>query len=560
MFLSRLKINNFALVDSLDAEFEPGMITVTGETGAGKSMILGSLQLLLGGRADIAKVRKGEKKAVVQGVFETLASNDKVEKSLKKQLRSSGFEIEDDEPIIIKREVSASGRSTAQIAGNIISIKQLAEFADTLIDIHSQHDQQSLMKRIWQQQTLDAFAGADETAEKVKKLFSELQVLLLEIENKQKHERELRQHEDLLKYQLSEINEAQLVSGEEKKLLEKESFLANSEEIVTATSSISTSLNDEDFGIISKLQNIQRELSRLNELDHRTIEWSELLSQSLINLDDFEQRLSSYKDGLEVEPKELVKVQDRLHLISQLKKKYGNCEEEILNYATKIDEQLKETGNFDENIDELLKKSDDIKCRLQSTSNVLSEKRKKAALKLQKEMKKELEKLGMKNAEFVVELAPCEETNSNGNEKVEFKISVNPGEDPKSLGKVASGGELSRITLSLKCIVTTNINLPVMVFDEIDAGVSGSVAHAVGERLQKLGEKHQIFAITHMPQIACRGESHFVVKKYVVKDRTSVTIKKLNIDEKQKEVARMLGGESKTAIAHAKELFSEAKQ
>ncbi len=560
MFLSRLKINNFALVDSLDAEFEPGMITVTGETGAGKSMILGSLQLLLGGRADIAKVRKGEKKAVVQGVFETLASNDKIEKSLKKQLRNSGFEIEDDEPIIIKREVSASGRSTAQIAGNIISIKQLAEFANTLIDIHSQHDQQSLMKRSWQQQTLDAFAGADEPAEKVKKLFSELQVLLLEIEDKQNHERELRQHEDLLKYQLKEINEAQLISGEEKNLLEKESFLANSEEIVTATSSISTSLNEEDFGIISKLQNIQRELSRLNELDHRTLVWSELLSQSLINIDDFEQRLSSYKDGLEVEPRELSKVQDRLHLISQLKKKYGNSEEEILSYAIKIDKQLKETGNFDENIDELLKKSDDIKCRLQSTSNVLSEKRKKAALKLQKEMKKELEKLGMKNAEFVVELAPCEKINSNGNEKVEFKISVNPGEDPKSLGKVASGGELSRITLALKCIVTTNINLPVMVFDEIDAGVSGSVAHAVGERLQKLGEKHQIFAITHMPQISCRGKSHFVVEKSVIKERTSVTIKKLNVEEKEKEVARMLGGESKTAIAHAKELFSEAKK
>lgn len=560
MYLSRLKIDNFALVDSLDAEFEPGLLAVTGETGAGKSMILGSLQLLLGGRADIAKVRKGEKKAVVQGVFETLAPNDKVEKNLKKQLRDSGFEIEDDEPVIIKREVSASGKSAAQIAGNLISIKQLAEFTDSLIDIHSQHDQQSLMKRIWQQQTLDAFAGAEETADKVKTLFSEWRVLLAEIEDKQKHERELRQREDILKYQLKEINDAKLVPGEEKELLEKESFLANSEEIVAAAASISSSLNDEDFGVISKLQNIQRELSRLNELDSRTVEWSELLSQSLINIDDFERQLSSYKDKLEVDPKELLKVQDRLHLISQLKKKYGNSEEEILNYAIKIDAQLQESGSFDENIKQLEKEADDIFRRLQSAANKLGEKRKKTAAKLQKEMEKELEKLGMKNAEFIVDLAPYEEITSYGNEKVEFKISVNPGEDPKPLGKVASGGELSRITLALKCIVTTNVNLPVMVFDEIDAGVSGSIAHAVGERLQKLGEKHQIFAITHMPQIACRGESHFVVEKSVVKERTSVTIKKLNINDKEKEIARMLGGESKTAIAHAKELFAKAKK
>jgi len=553
MYLARLKIHNLALVDALDVEFEPHLTAVTGETGAGKSMILGSLLLLLGQRAETGLVRKGASRASIEAVFVT---NGEIPGDLLLSLRHLGVELEPNEPLILRREISDNGRALAHIAGRLVPVRQLGEISSRLLDIHSQHDQQSLTQRRWQRDVLDAFAGAAPLADSVRSLFDQWSAAQREHDDWLARERELRRSEDLLRFQLNEISNAHLSPDEESLLLERENILANAEELTSTTNALLSLLQHEEHGLSPALQQLQRLLLHMQQLDPHTAEWSALVSTAQDNLSEFERLCSSYADHIESDPAELARVQARLHLILQLKKKYGDSIPDILAFAEKAKQELAALGSFEQRVHELKARADALRADLEKTAAELSARRRAAAPKLARAVEKELAQLGMHQTRLHIALQPLDAISSAGAESVEFLVTTNPGEDPKPLAKVASGGELSRITLALKCVATCRDDVPVLVFDEIDAGISGSVAHAVGERLRRLSASHQVFVITHMAQIAARAASHFAVSKSVAADRTTVAMSLLSGPAREDELARMLGGDSKAARAHARELLA----
>ncbi len=542
-------------MNSIDIDFTTEWSCVTGETGAGKSMILGALRLLLGGRADASLIRKGADRAVVEGIFSASIKNDIREIEWKNKLAEAGFELETDEPIIIRRELTTSGRNITQIAGRLVTAKQLAFLTENIIDIHSQHDHQSLMRKSEQRHALDSFAGVQLLLTEVAVNYKEWHLSEKKYNEWAMRERELRREEDLLKFQFNEISNAQLKLNEDTDLLQKEKSLANAEEIGSIISELTSLLEDDEHSILSALRKAQRDFLKLKNLDPSAEKLGDTLSQSLIELSDFNQQLGSYEDKIDTDPKKLVAVQNRIDSITQLKKKYGDTLQEIIDFADEVEKKLSAIDNFDEHVADLKLKAETAKEKLGKSAAKLTKKRAVAAKKLSAEIKRELKTLGLKDAKLIVQLEPLKEINLFGAEEIEFLISVNQGEDAKPLAKVASGGELSRITLALKCIMTNTDDVPILVFDEIDSGISGTVAHAVGERLKLLSVAHQVFVITHMPQIASRSEHHYTVTKKVYDGRTSVSIDFLNDKNREKEITRMLGGESETTVAHAKELL-----
>lgn len=553
MFLARLKIANLALVESLDVEFEPRLIAVTGETGAGKSMILGSLMLLLGQRAESSLIRKGATRASVEAVFDLSGG---IPATLATALRDLGIELDPGEPLILRRDISDNSRTAAQIAGRLVSVRQLGELTALLLDIHSQHDQQSLTQRRWQRDVLDAFAGAAALADDVRALFDQWSAAQREHDDWLARERELRRKEDLLRFQLNEISHAHLNPDEEPELLARENLLANAEELSAAAAALLATLQNDEHGVSAALQLMQRQLLHMQQLDPRTAEWAALISSAQDHLAEFERACAAYAGQLESDPAELARVQARLHLIHQLKKKYGDSIPEILAFADNVKRELADLGSFEERVQALTSRADALRAQLAQAAAQLSARRQAAAPKLARAVEKELAQLGMQQTRFLVALQPLPALSAAGAESVEFLVATNPGEDPKPLAKVASGGELSRITLALKCVATCRDDVPVLIFDEIDAGISGTVAHAVGERLRRLSATHQVFVITHMAHIAARAASHFAVSKSVSADRTSIAMALLDDAAREDELARMLGGDSKAARAHARELLA----
>jgi DNA repair protein RecN (Recombination protein N) len=555
MHLTRLRIENIALVDSLDVELPAGLIAVTGETGAGKSMILGSLHLLLGQRADSSLVREEGSKGRVEGLFEFGSARDAVVERVHASLQSQGLECEDDEPLILRRELSGTGRSTAALAGCLVSARQLADVAEHMVDIHSQHDQQSLVQRRWQRDALDAFAQAEEDAAAVRSAYAEWQAARQEYEHWLTQERELRQREDLLRYQLKEIDDAALAADEEAQLLERETLLANAEEIGAAVAELLDVCEDETHGVVTQLQHVQRLLSRLHELGVAGEELEHSLRDATLQVEELARHLNSRRDEIEADPEELGRVQDRLHVLSQLKKKYGATVAEVIAFGERVRGELEGLGNYEERVEQLEQEVTRARAQLVQKATQLTKKRGAGGPKLARAVEKELAQLGMGEARFEVGLEELPEPSAFGLEEVEFRIAANPGEQPQGLSKVASGGELSRIMLALKCVATSRGDVPILVFDEIDAGISGKVAHAVATRLEQLAQRHQVFVITHMPQIACRAATQYTVEKHVEGKRTSVSMRRLSAEEREAELARMLGGESAVARAHAKELL-----
>ncbi len=553
MLLARLKIENLALVEALDVEFEPRVTAVTGETGAGKSMILGSLMLLLGQRAESGLVRKGARRACVEAVFE---SDGSLPDGAAAILTSLGIEPHDTEPLILRREIADNGRGIAHIAGRLVTVRQLAEFTAHVLDIHSQHDQQSLTQRRWQRETLDAFANAEALAARVRSSYDAWSAARREYDDWLARERELRRQEDLLRYQFNEIQHAQLEPDEEPQLLARENMLAHAEELGGAAAALLALLQDDEHGIMTALQQIQRQLQHILPLDARAGEWTEAVADAQARLAEVERSCAAYAGELETNPHELAQVQQRLHAIAQLKKKYGDSVADVLAFAGAAREQLAALGSFEERVETLKQHAETLRAQLEEAASALSARRRAAAPKLARAVEKELAQLGMNDTRLHVALPALGELSGNGAEAVEFLVAANPGEDPKALSKVASGGELSRITLALKCVATCREDVPILVFDEIDAGISGTVAHAVGARLRRLGDTHQVFVITHMAQIACRAATHFAVLKSVNGARTHVSMTALDAAAREEELARMLGGETKAARAHARELLA----
>jgi DNA repair protein RecN (Recombination protein N) len=558
MYLARLRIEQLALVEALDVEFPRALVAVTGETGAGKSMILGSLQLLLGQRADAGLVRKGARRAIVEGVFESDSPDDACAARLHAELAAAGIDPADAQPLIIRREVQDTGRSLAHVAGRLVTAKQLAGLAQLLMDIHSQHEQQSLMQRRWQRETVDNFAGAADAATQVRNLYAAWRDAENDYADWLARERELRRQEDLLRYQVNEIRAANPVSGEEEELARRETMLAHAAELAESVALLNSLLDDDEHGLLARAQQAMKASQQVAHRDATAEEWCGMITDVLQRLNDLRSACDAYAARLETDPGELDRVQERLHVLAQLRKKYGDTLDAVLAYGDEAAQQLERIGSYEERLTTLRATADRLQAELDAACGKLSRARAAAAPKLNVQVTAELARLGMPAARFFAQLTQLEEPSASGREEIEFMVATNSGEDPRPLAKIASGGELSRLMLALKCVAMRRDDVPILMFDEIDAGISGAVARAVAERLQRLGDTHQVFVITHMPQIACRATTHFTVDKRTMGARTSVGMRLLGGDDRADELSRMLGGDSDLARAHARELLEHA--
>ena len=549
MFLTRLRIKDLALVKSLDVEFPKGIIAVTGETGAGKSTILGSIQLLLGERADSSLVRHGCEKAFVEGVFEFEPSDAKrIER-----YREEGFEA-GSEPLIVRREVSANGRAAAFFADQMVTVKHLGELMAETIDIHSQNAQQSLTKKNWQRMSLDNFAGASSLSKDVSELYAAYEGIRKLLAEYIENERETRRREDLWRFQIKEVSEANLKTGEEEELLETEKTLSNAEEISELLASLESGLSGEEDSPAQGLRKINRLIKQLKSLYTPAVVWEENMENALAVLDDLLAEVSRAQDKLKVDPEELVRVQERLALIDRLKKKYGPTVEAVIEETKGLEEKLRESGSFDERRSELEKETAEKLAELKLAAGRLTKKRAAAAPKFSKAVESEIAPLGMGGMRFGVDLEQLPEIASCGAENVDFTI-ANVGQPMMPLSRIASGGELSRLTLALKCLSLGGNAVQILFFDEIDAGISATVAGAIAERLGLLGHDHQVFVITHMPVIAAAADTHYLVEKKVIGNDTVVAITTVSGEKRKEELSRMLGGKEQEARDYAEKLL-----
>ena len=538
--ISHISIKDFAIIEDVQIDFHEGLNLITGETGAGKSIIIEAVSLALGARADTAFVRSGKDKAVVQ-----LAADC------------------DGEEYVITREVSASGRNLCKINGEIVTLGQVSTLCSRIADIHGQYDHQSLLNTehhidlvdLYSKDTISPLkAQVSESYTVFRKTDSELSSLLSGFAEKQRKK-------DFMAFELKEIDEADLKSGEDTELENRISLLQNSEKIYTALdAAYGISYDSEQSAsytlskVLALIQDISRYSPELKSLDER-------ISDIYYSLEDVCSDIRSIRDRSEFSPEELDAAISRLDEINRLKMKYGNSIEEIMDYRDKLEKSISEVDNIDELKEKLTAEKKQAEAELQKLSAQLSEARKKAAGSLQEKILYELKDLNFKDADMVIDFRQADQYSAAGTDIVEFMITTNRGEALKPLAKVASGGEMSRIMLAFKKIVGDYDHIPTMIFDEIDTGISGITASIVGKKMCQIAQSHQIICITHLPQIAaCRGHNFKIVKE--TRDNATFTnVIPLNSEEKAEEIARLLGGMNitETTIESAKELIKASE-
>lgn len=555
--LLQLNIKNFALIEELSISFDNGFNVLSGETGAGKSILIDAINYVLGGKFNRDFIRTGEDKTFVEAIF-TL-ENEKSKEELIKQ----GIEYED--WIIISRETFQSGKSIAKVNGRAIVLSQLKMLTETLIDIHGQHENQNLLSHSNHITYLDYFGeeALKEYLYKYKSLYKELN----EIENRifdlagKNGERE--KTIDFLKYQLEEINAANLKTEEEEELEERYNILSNSEKINKSLSLSYKMLYDGDenaSSIIDSIGAIVRDLKSVENHMEKIKKISVSLEETYYTLEENIRDIREIKDSIYYDEEELNIINSRLFQIGSLKKKYGNSIKEILSYRDKISIQYEELINSEAIIEELNYKKGIILKELKEKAYEIHSLREEFANILQVKIKEELNYIGLEKSTFRVSVELKEEFNENGLDKVQFLISTNPGEPLKPLEKVVSGGELSRIMLALKTVFVNKDKIPSVIFDEIDTGISGRIAQSVGEKMYSISKTHQVFCVTHLPQIACISDVHYQVAKEVINDKTYTSINKLTDKQKSQEIARMIGGTEVTnlTLRHAEEMIDLA--
>lgn len=560
--LKELSIKNFAIIDQLRAEFAPGLCVFTGETGAGKSIVVDALNLALGERASAELIRTGAQEAVVEAAFELKGRAAKESASL---LEAQGIEAGDGGELIVRRVLSSSGKNRIYINGSLVNLNTLAALGAGLADIHGQHEHQSLLSLDRQLEMLDSFGGLEDLRGEVGEIYGRLMEVRKDLAQLEAGERDRAQREDMLRFQKNEIEACQLKQGEDAELAAEQKVLANSEKLAGLAALIDEALYTADGSAMERLKKAVDGLTDIVELDSRLAGTLELCKTARAQLEEAAREVSSYREGLEFDPGRLEQIGDRLDVIQKLKRKYGNSVEEILEFGAKAASELERMERSTEEIEKLKSKIQLVKFGLTDKANELTKKRTAAARSLEKKVEAELGSLGMKKTVFSVALSqePGGDTldglklGPRGTDRVEFLIAPNPGEEPKSLAKIASGGELSRVMLALKTILIEGDGIPTVVFDEVDAGIGGAVAEEVGKRLKRVAAKRQVFCITHLPQIASMADSHYGVSKSVKNGRTAAEVRLLDEKERVDEIARMLGGKTITdaTIRHAEEMI-----
>lgn len=549
--LIELRIRDYAVIEDLSLELEAGLNALSGETGAGKSIIVGALSLLVGERASSGVVRVGTSRAVVEAVFD-LAGH----KEIVRHLDDQGFSVEDD-LLILRREVATEGRNRAWINGSPATATAVGELGGRLVDIHGQHEHQSLLRRREQRAILDVFGEAEEKAEEVRGLHRAWTGKREELDGKQGRIRELEARADFLRFQAREIRDAALEEGEERALEEKASRLEHAEELATGASALYEGLYAGDDALTDRVAALRDVLGRLSRLDPSLGDMGDNLDEAYHLLADTGRRMGDYGSGLEADPGRLDEIRRRQDLIFRLKRKYGPDLNDVLETGRRVSRELEELERATFDLDDLEKEVQEARGRFEEVAAALSELRREAARRLEEEVGGLLPELGLEKGVFRVSLEPLDEPGPGGGETVEFQVSLNPGFEPGPLSRIASGGELSRVMLALKTTLARVDRIPTLVFDEVDAGIGGEVASRVAEKLRDVAEHHQVFVITHLPQLASRAHHQLRVEKVEVEGLASTRVRELTGEDRVREVARMLGGDpgSSTSREHARELL-----
>ncbi len=550
--LTDLIIKNFAIIDTLHVSFRPGLNMLTGETGAGKSIIIDAVNLILGGRASADLIRTGEDDAVVECLFD-LSGHE----AIRTKLAESG--IETDGELLIKRVVSRSGRNRVFMNGGMSTTSLLAEITPLLVNIYGQHESQTLLRPENHLYLLDGFAGIVPLRERFARLHEKYRQSAEELRLLEADERDAIRRLDLLAFQSKEIAEAQLLPGEDAELLEERQRLLHGEKLIRATSGAYDALYDGDGALLGVLRSIIAEVEEAGSMDKALAEISTRLNESYLSLEDAALSLRDYGAGLEADPGRLQEVEDRLDLLYRLKKKYLPTIEGILTFKEEVDTELEAYAHRGERHSELEELLLRLELSLREEGGELSRLRKESAKRLKSAMEMELHQLAMKNANFDVSFTNFAEPRATGLERVEFLFSPNPGEAPKPLARIASGGELSRLMLAMKQIHPES-DVPSLIFDEVDTGIGGAVSALVGKKLKRVSRIQQVLCITHHPQVAAFADHHFKVKKDAEAGRTRTTVDLLSGEERVLEVARMLSGAkiSEKTLEHAREMMEDA--
>ncbi len=555
--LSQLIINNFAIISHLEIHFKPGLSVLSGETGAGKSIIINAVNLILGGRASADLIRTGADEARVEALF-VLPENSVV----KGMLRELGLPFEGD--LLIKRHLSREGRNRITINSSIATLQILSRIGMALMSISGQHEHQVLLKPENHLYLLDDFGALTGDRLKLNAVFESLVSLKAKEQNLEKEIREREAKQDLAGYQREEIDrtvlrpgEDQLLEGEKKKLLHVEQL----KEVLRESYGV---LYEEEDSLLSRLSWCIRRLEKGGEMDDELKSIAKGLSAVKVELEEAALDLREKQKGISDNPERLERVEERLQLINKLKRKYGPSIDDILQFRDSLCLLMTDLHEKREALTEVRKKVKDLEKELVAEAAFLSSKRKQTAGKFEEALKKELAQLDMAGTRFRINFydevtqGSVDAVRADGMDRVEFLISPNVGEDLKALSRVASGGELSRIMLAMKTIMARTSSVETIIFDEVDSGIGGSTAEVVGEKLRSLALYHQILCITHLPQIASKGSTHFAVRKRLLEGRTGTVISELDQEERVKEIARLLGGKtiSQKAMAHAREMLS----
>jgi DNA repair protein RecN (Recombination protein N) len=549
--LTLLRIKNLVLVEELQWQMGPGFIAVTGETGAGKSIIIGALQLLLGERADKSLIRTGADLCTVEAVFSGTGLQN-----LNPQLVEAGVEPCENH-LILKRTLSSTGTNRQFINGSPTTLSILEKLGDELVDLHGSHDHQSLLSPETQLTLLDSFARAERQLDEYRRHYRQFQTLLAEHGALNTAETAREQELDLLRHQIAEIKSANLVAGEEEEIEKRYRLTSNSKRLIELASTLANKLSETDNSVLSQLAETQRLLRELERIDGSIAQLSSAHAASVVEISEIARALSTYAEKLDLDPQQLAALEQRVSLFETLKRKYGGSIAEVIAFGERATERMRKIEGRDMELERLGKEIESVRAQMNRTGEALRKLRAKAAPKLSENIQRNLRDLGFRQSKFEATVSAVDEPRPNGFDSVELLFSPNPGEPLKPLRAIASSGEISRLMLAIKSALAAHDAIPLLVFDEIDTNVGGEIAHAVGAKMRTLGRDHQVICITHLPQVAATAFSHFVVTKDVARGRTFSDLHEVTGKARQEEIARMLGGKSESALKLAASLLKE---
>jgi DNA repair protein RecN (Recombination protein N) len=561
--LKSFEVKDYALIEHISVDFGSGLNIITGETGAGKSILIDAMSLLLGERASTEVIRKDAQKSVVEGIFDV-----KGNKKVKSVLEENELEFSDE--LIIRREISLKGTNRCFINDTPVNLNLVKDIGNLLVDLHGQHEHQSLLRTETHINYLDEFGDYEELLEQFRIKYEELNTVSKEIQSLREREQTIKEKQEIYSFQIKEIDNINPEADEDEKLSAELNILENSEKLGELTSGIYELIYESESSVQSSAVKIKNLLARLVQIDKSFEESFKETESALALINDISEFIRNYKSKLDYDPEQVEALRERLGAINLLKKKYGGSLKAVLDYRKKIGEEFELADNFSGKISSMESKLNSLRKEAGEKARQISEKRKETSSKVKKGIESSLKELGIEKPLFKTEIInhSSDDSNSvfvngkqlrcdkNGIDEVEFFISTNPGEDPKPLAKVASGGEVSRIMLALKSVLAKNDKLPLLIFDEIDVGISGRIAQKVGNALQELSKYHQIISITHLPQIAGLANHHFSISKISRDSRVISSIKKLHNEERITEVAKLLSGEKVTesSLESAREL------